>query len=186
MDPESRQRAAVQFEAIVRPEFDALYRAALRLTRSREDAEDLVQDVLLRAFPELDRLATLESPRGWLLRVQYRIFVDEFRRRKRAPFAQAGEAANADLAASEQPGPDELTELAHRGEQLTRVWRELDRQQRALLALHAEGYSLAEMAGFTGLSRNAIGVRLHRARARLARLIRNDSTGDLQLVRMEG
>jgi hypothetical protein len=42
------------------------------------------------------------------------------------------------------------------------------------------------MAGFTGLSRNAFGVRLHRARARLARLIRHDSTGDLQLVRMEG
>jgi RNA polymerase sigma-70 factor (ECF subfamily) len=186
MDQESRQRAAIRFEAIVRPEFDALYRAAMRLTRSREDAEDLVQDVLLRAYPELDRLATLESPRGWLLRVQYRIFVDEFRRKARAPFAATSDAANADLSASEQPGLEELTGVAQKREQLARVWNSLDRQQRALLALHAEGYSLAELESFTGLSRNAIGVRLHRARARLAKLIKNDSTGGLQLVQMEG
>jgi RNA polymerase sigma-70 factor (ECF subfamily) len=186
MDRDSRQTTAVQFEAIVRPEFNALYRAALRLTRSREDAEDLVQDVLLRAYPELDRLATLESPRGWLLRVQYRIFVDEFRRKARAPFQAAGDAVNADLSACEQPGLEELADVALRREQLARVWNQLDRQQRALLALHAEGYSLAELETFSGLSRNAISVRLHRARARLANLIRNDSTGALQLVRMEG
>lgn len=186
MVQELRQRTADRFEAIVRPEFDALYRAAMRLTRSREDAEDLVQDVLLRAYPELDRLAALESPRGWLLRVQYRIFVDGFRRKSRAPFAVAGRAFDADLAACEQPGLEELTEVAQRRAQLARVWNALDRQQRALLALHAEGYSLAELEACTGLSRNAIGVRLHRARARLAKLIRNDSTGELQLVRMEG
>jgi RNA polymerase sigma factor (sigma-70 family) len=186
MEQDSRPRTAERFEAIVRPEFDALYRAAMRLTRCREDAEDLVQDVLLRAYPELDRLATLESPRGWLLRVQYRIFVDEFRRKARAPFAPTSVAVNADLSASEQPGLEELTEAAQRRRQLARVWTELDRQQRALLALHAEGYSLAELETFTGLSRNAISVRLHRARARLAKLIRNDSTGGLQLVQMEG
>jgi len=186
MEQNSRQRAAARFEAIVRPHFDALYRAAMRLTRCREDAEDLVQDVLLRAFPELDRLATLESPCGWLLRVQYRIFVDNFRRKARAPFAAATDVANADLSASEQPGPEDLTEAAQRRRQLGRVWNDLDRQQRALLALRAEGYSLAELEALTGLSRNAISVRLHRARARLAKLIRNDSAGGLQLVQMEG
>lgn len=186
MDQHSRQRAAVQFEAIVRPEFEALYRAAMRLTRCREDAEDLVQDVLLRAYPELDRLATLESPRGWLLRVQYRIFVDEFRRKARAPFVATGSAVDADHSPSEQPGLEELAGVAQRREQLARVWHHLDRQQRALLVLHAEGYSLAELESFTGLSRNAIGVRLHRARARLAKLISNDSTSGLQLVHMEG
>lgn len=185
MDENSRQPAADRFEAIVRPEFDALYRAAMRLTRCREDAEDLVQDVLLRAFPELDRLATLESPRGWLLRVQYRIFVDDFRRKARAPFAATSQSGDADLAASTQPGLDEVTGVSQRHRQLASVWNELDRQQRALLALHAEGYSLAELESFTGLSRNAISVRLHRARARLAKLIRNDSTGGLQLVQME-
>lgn len=175
-----------QFDAVVRPHFDALYRAAVRLTRSHEDAEDLVQEVVLRAFPELGRLATLDSPRAWLLRVQYRIFVDEFRRRTRSPIVEAGEAPDTDLAASVEPGPEELTASAQRRQQLTRAWGALDRRQRALLALHAEGYTLAELAAISGLTRNAVGVILHRARARLAKLIRNDSTGGLQLVQMEG
>lgn len=175
-----------RFEAVMRPHFDALYRAAMRLTRSRENAEDLVQELLLRACCELDRLETLESPRAWLMRVQYRIFVDEFRRRTRSPVAVGGEAADADAAASEDPGPEELTETAQRHRQLTRVWTSLDRRQRALLALHAEGYTLAELAAITGLTRNAVGVSLHRARARLAKLIRNDSTGGLPLVQAEG
>ena len=185
MDENSRHRAA-QFEVIVRPHFAALYRAAMRLTRSREDAEDLVQDVLLRAYPELDRLGQLESPRGWLLRVQYRIFIDDIRRSRRSPLVANNESAIGELAVSEDPGPEQLTEESQKHQRLAAVWHQLDRNQRALLALHAEGYTLAELEAFTGLSRNAIGVRLHRARARLAKLLRNDVTGGLQLVQMEG
>jgi RNA polymerase sigma-70 factor (ECF subfamily) len=174
-----------RFEDVVRPHFDALYRAAMRLTRSREDAEDLVQEVALRACCELERIAALDSPRAWLLRVQYRVFVDELRRRTRSPIASGSDAADTDSAASDDPGPEELTETAQRSRQLARAWPALDRRQRALLALHAEGYSLAELATITGLTRNAVGVSLHRARARLAKLIRNDSTGGLQLVQAE-
>lgn len=175
-----------RFDTVVRPHFDALYRAGMRLTRSREDAEDLVQEVLLRACCDIDRIEGLEAPRAWLMRVQYRIFVDAFRRRTRSPIATGSDAANADAAASDDPGPEELTETAQRRRQLVRVWKALDRRQRALLALHAEGYSLAELAAITGLTRNAVGVSLHRARTRLAKLIRNDSTGGLRLVQAEG
>ena len=85
-----------RFDSVIRPHFDALYRAAMRLTRRREDAEDLVQDVLLRAFPALGQLETLDSPRGWLLRVQYRIFVDGYRRRHRSPVVALPEGADSD------------------------------------------------------------------------------------------
>lgn len=183
---ESSRPTAPGFDRIVAPHIDALYRAAMRLTRCREDAEDLVQDVALKALPELERLAALDSPRAWLLRVQYRLFVDGLRRRTRSPIAPGLAANEPDAAASDAPGPCELTEVHHRQQQLARVWGRLDRRQRALLALHAEGYSLAELEAITGLSRNAIGVRLHRARARLAKLIRNESTGGLKLVGLEG
>jgi DNA-directed RNA polymerase specialized sigma24 family protein len=80
-----------------------------------------------------------------------------------------GELAIA-AAASEDPGPEELIAHAQRYNALAVIWAELSRNQRALLAMHAEGYSLGELESITGLSRNAIGVRLHRARAKLARL----------------
>jgi RNA polymerase sigma-70 factor (ECF subfamily) len=184
-DTANTQREAKRFEAIVAPHFDALYRAGLRLTRTRADAEDLVQEVCLRAYPELERLETLEQPRAWLLRIQYRIFVDETRRRRRAPFAPA-DASPAELAISDEPGPEELTDELLRRRRLARVWNALEPSQRALLALHAEGYSLGELEAVTGISKNALGVRLHRARARLAKLMRNDTGGHLELARMEG
>ena len=186
MGEDIHKSVGARFDAVVGPHFDALYRAAMRLTRSREDAEDLVQEVALRACPELDRLEALDAPRAWLMRVQYRLFVDEFRRRARSPVVAGGDVADADARAAESPGPEELMESAQRRRQLSRVWVALDRRQRALLALHAEGYTLAELAAITGQTTNAVGVSLHRARARLAKLIRNDSTGGLQLVQAEG
>ena len=173
------------FSRIFQPHFDALYRAAWRLTRSREDAEDLVQEVALRALPELDRLATLDSPRAWLLRVQYRIFVDGLRRRRAAALVTGSDAGDVDAVSSQDPSPEELAESHLSRRRLARVWHELDRVQRALLALHAEGYTAAELAEFSGLSPNAVTVRLHRARARLARLLKKEPTGDLRLVGME-
>lgn len=184
MDAATSERAR-RFDAVVRPHFDVLYRAAMRLTRCREDAEDLVQDVALRACAELERLEALEAPRAWLLRVQYRLFVDGFRRCARSPVAASADLALTENAASEDPGPEELSEIRDRQRQLASVWRGLNRRQQALLALHAEGYTLAELAEFTGQSSNAVGVGLHRARARLARLLRNESTTALTVVRLE-
>jgi RNA polymerase sigma factor (sigma-70 family) len=186
MDEGKRKTIARRFEMVIRPHFEALYRAAMRLTRSREDAEDLVQEVVLRALPEIGHLETLESPRGWLLRVQYRIFVDSIRRRARSPLVDACSAVESGEPASGDPGPEDLTEALLARRRLARVWDALDRKQRALLALHAEGYTLAELEEITGLSRNTLGVRLHRARARLAKLIRSESAGELRLVGMEG
>jgi RNA polymerase sigma factor (sigma-70 family) len=180
MSDRAEKRSSGRFETVVRPHFDALYRAAMRLTRSRVEAEDLVQEVCLRAFPALDRLEGLEYPLGWLLRVQYRVFVDAARRRVRSPFVASANAAEADLALSTDPSPEEFAEASLMRQRLTRVWPELEPEQRALLALHAEGYTLAELEAMTGLSRNAVGVRLHRARARLGRLMNDEPAGALR------
>ena len=185
MSDRAETRYSGRFETVVRPHFGALYRAATRLTRSRADAEDLVQEVCLRAFPALDRLESLEYPLGWLLRVQYRIFVDGARRRVRSPFVATANPQEADLALSTEPSPEECTEASLMRRRLTRVWPELDPEQRALLALHAEGYTLVELEAMTGLSKNAIGVRLHRARAKLGRLMKHESTAAFQLARTE-
>ncbi|HET8696630.1 MAG TPA: sigma factor-like helix-turn-helix DNA-binding protein, partial [Gammaproteobacteria bacterium] len=56
-----------------------------------------------------------------------------------------------------------------------RAWTELTAEQRALLALHAEGYGLAELEQIFGTNRNSLSARLHRARARLAKLIGDDA-----------
>lgn len=161
-----------EFEALVAPHIEALYRAAFRLTRQTHDAEDLVQDVCLRAYAERDKLRALDYLRGWLLRVQYRIFVDSDRRRRRSPVSAHSTADGAaDRWASEAPGPEDLTDAALQQRRLAAAWQELTADQRALLGLHAEGYDLSELEQITGKSRNALSARLHRARRRLSRLL---------------
>lgn len=159
------------FEKLVAPHFDVLYRAAFRLTRRTHDAEDLVQDVLIRAYSELATLQGLESVRGWLLRVQYRVFVDGDRRRRRSPFIEAADGANERCWQCDAPGPEDFAESALQSRRLETAWQRLTLDQRGLLALHAEGYGLAELEKITGNSRNVLSARLHRARRRLSRLL---------------
>ena len=51
----SRESEADPFSTYVLPELDVLYRVAMSITRNRADAEDLVQDTLLRAYRAIER-----------------------------------------------------------------------------------------------------------------------------------
>ena len=71
------------FEEEARPHLDALYSAALRLTRSPADAEDLVQDTLVRAYRFFDQFEAGTNFKAWLLRIQMNAFVNRYRRAAR-------------------------------------------------------------------------------------------------------
>jgi RNA polymerase sigma-70 factor (ECF subfamily) len=71
------------FEAEARPHLDTLYSTALRLTRSPVDAEDLVQDTLVRAYRFYDRFEAGTNFKAWLLRIQMNTFVNRYRRTTR-------------------------------------------------------------------------------------------------------
>jgi RNA polymerase sigma-70 factor (ECF subfamily) len=159
-----------RFAHLVQPHFAALYRAALRLTRGRHDAEDLVQELCVRACAQLDELAEVTEPRAWLMRSLYHLFIDWTRRRRRSPALPAAETDDGAWP-SEEPGPERAAEACGEHERLVAVWDQLDAEQRALLSLHAEGYDLGELAVIFATNRNALSGRLHRARQRLAKLL---------------
>src|SRR5690606_28044252 len=116
----------------------ALYRTAMRLTRNADDAEDLVQEACLRAYAQLPSLARADHPAAWLQRVQYRIFIDDVRHRRRSPFATLREPVDLlDVTPSEQPNPEERADGALIERHLEHAWRLRGKEQRALLALHA-------------------------------------------------
>lgn len=169
--PRSR---AQRFEALIAPHYDVLYRTAYRFTRSADDAEDLVQELCVRAYPELDRLASLERPRAWLMHVMRRIFIDQTRRYERRHVESIDDVGSAEPV-SELPGPAEHAERTIQAERLGRAWGRLDREQRTLLALHdIEGYTLAELVELTGTKEGTLKSRLHRARVKLGRLLERE------------
>jgi len=161
-----------RFATLIRQHYRVLYRAAYRLTRSVVDAEDLVQEVCVRAYPRLREIEGLDQPRSWLLRVLYRLFVDLHRRYERTNVRAIGEEEEF---ASAEPSPPEEAERALDRWRIEDAWRHLNKEQRLLLVLHdVEGYSLAEIHSLTGMKDGTIKSRLHRARVRLGRLLQRD------------
>ena len=73
--------AALNFEDLLRPQVEYLYRLAWRFTGSVADAEDLVQDVLIKLFPRTQELLDIEKLRPWLARVLYHQYIDSVRQR---------------------------------------------------------------------------------------------------------
>ena len=80
--PEERREGFEQ-EALVH--LDALYRVALRLTGNAADAEDLVQETMLRAYRSWERYTLGTNAKGWLLTILRHLFINEYRRKSRHP-----------------------------------------------------------------------------------------------------
>jgi RNA polymerase sigma-70 factor (ECF subfamily) len=159
-----------RFKLLIEPQLEVLYRSAHRLAGNRVDAEDLVQDTCLKAWQQLPAPPADTTLDRWLLRILYHRFVDEARRRKRAPVQPLNGADDpTHRLPSASPGPEQLAETAESELALETAWQRLERTQRMLLTLRAEGYGLREIEDITGISRDVLRARLHRARRSLAR-----------------
>ncbi len=78
---DEKRKTASEFEALAVVHMDALYGAALRLTRSAKDAEDLVQDTYLKAFRFFDRFERGTNIKAWLFKIQTNTFINRYRRK---------------------------------------------------------------------------------------------------------
>jgi len=76
-----RKDTRTEFEALALEHMDALYGAALRLTRSPRDAEDLVQDTYLKAFRFFDSFEKGTNIKAWLFKIQTNTFINKYRRK---------------------------------------------------------------------------------------------------------
>jgi RNA polymerase sigma-70 factor (ECF subfamily) len=74
-----RQRKR-EFESLLTPMLDNLYGAAIRMTRNREDAEDLVQDTVLKAYRFFDRFQPGTNFKAWILRVMTNLYINQYHR----------------------------------------------------------------------------------------------------------
>lgn len=170
----------IAFERLVRPHFDRLYRLAWRLAGSKAEAEDLFQELLIKAFGMLDELVKIDQPGPWLSRVMYNLFIDERRRfaRRRMHTVAEGEMAGDGIAGL--PGGDDPVHTQQRLEKIRRLdtaLAELSDDHRVVLLLHdTEGYKLTEIQELTGTPVGTIKSRLHRARARLREILSADGT----------
>jgi RNA polymerase sigma-70 factor, ECF subfamily len=172
--------SSLVFDQLVRPHFNRLYRLAYRLTGSKPEAEDLYQELLIKAFSKLDDLVNIEEPGSWLSRVMYNLFVDQHRRfvRQRMHIVEESQLSSDGIAGL--PGDDDPVADNMRRQQLIRLdaaLQQLSEEHRLVVLLHdTEGYKLKEIQELTGTPVGTVKSRLHRARARLREILVADGT----------
>jgi len=140
-----------------------LLRYLNRMTRNSADADDLLQETLIRMASELSHLRSPEAIKGWAYRIATNVAIDFLRRAKRAQF----EEFNDEFISSESDEEDEFIvdemNVCIRG-----VIDRLPPDYRAAIILSdLQRQSIAETAQIMDISVAAAKVRIHRARKRL-------------------
>jgi RNA polymerase sigma-70 factor (ECF subfamily) len=167
-DPQRRRR----FETEVLPHLDAMHRTATRLTRTPSDADDLVQDAVLKAYRFFDHYEAGTNVRAWLLKVMTNVFYSKYRRDNLESQVRAlsehdpvadGWMSMATMAPSREP--ERLAERALLEGNVLRAVGELPDDFRAVLVLaDVEGLTYREVAEAVGCPIGTVMSRLHRAR----------------------
>lgn len=158
---------------------DALYRTALRLCGGeRADAEDLLQDSVLRAFQRFGDLREPGAARAWLFTILARTHLNRIRARRRRPETLAAdldeqEFEDALAAWRGGEGPDELADVSLTRERLAAALDALDERLRAVVWLSdVEGFRQREVGEMLGIPEGTVASRLFRARRSLRDALR--------------
>ena len=152
---------------------DALYRTALRMTRSEADAEDLVQETYIRAFRFRDQFTPGTNLKAWLFRILTNTFINQYRRKAARP--QSTELDDVDESilyrhmrdvapASESPDPETIVIDNTVSSEVKEALEELPEKFRTTVLLDVEGFSYKEIAETLDIPIGTVMSRLHRGR----------------------
>ena len=170
-----------RFEAQALPHLDAAYNLARWLARPPLDADDIVQDAMLRAFRAYDSFRG-DNVKPWLLSIVRNCFLTaagQSRRARTVPIEPDGETATDDPAlVADAPDPEAAAIRADEGRRLGAAVARLPQEFREVLVLREmEDLSYREIAQITGSPIGTVMSRLARARAMLKERWHNDMEG---------
>jgi RNA polymerase sigma-70 factor (ECF subfamily) len=157
-----------EFEARLNDSGMLAFRVAYGVLRHREDAEDVAQEALARAYQRLGQLRDRARFRSWLVRISWRLALDHRRaaarrlRREQASPVAAG-AIDGDAAACDS-------------EFRLRLWEAVgalpEKQRQVVVLAGILGHDLKEVGELLGIPHGTVRSRMHQARKRLAEALR--------------
>jgi RNA polymerase sigma-70 factor (ECF subfamily) len=159
-----------EFERLLRPQVDALYRTALRMTGQDATAQDLVQEASLHAWRGFGSFEPGSNFRAWIFRILTNAFINRWRREGRAPAST--DFAEAEPAAPEGSAPltaEEVERLADAlGDEAARAIGRVPPEFRIVFLLSTfEDLTYKEIAAVLEIPVGTVMSRLFRARALL-------------------
>ncbi|MBA2725922.1 MAG: sigma-70 family RNA polymerase sigma factor [Actinobacteria bacterium] len=165
-----------RFQEEALPLLDPLYAGALRMTRNPADAEDLVQEAMLRAYRAFARFEAGTNLKAWLFRILTNAYINTYRKKQREPlkvsqeevqdFDLYRELKDHDPEISRTPEDIVLAGLVD--SDIIEAIDDLPEQFRMAVVLSdVEGFTYAEMAEIMDVPLGTVMSRLHRGRKAL-------------------
>ncbi|MCX7876741.1 MAG: sigma-70 family RNA polymerase sigma factor [Melioribacteraceae bacterium] len=166
-----------EFDSIIISHSAALKSFALKMTNDEEDAEDLVQDTLLKAFRFFDKFEKGTNAKAWLFQIMKNTFINNYRKNTREPHKvdyedvqNFYETVKADEIKSQHFEGDAFSNILD--DELTNALSKLPDDFRTIVVLSdIEGYTYEEIANFIDCPIGTVRSRLHRARKMLYSLL---------------
>ena len=144
------------------------FRVARGVLRNATDAEDVAQEALLRAYRRFTRLRDPSRFRAWLVRIAFRLALDQARSVRRREQRETLWAVN-----TPRPTAEDIAVSNEFGRQLEQAMESLPKKSRLVLLLASmDGHSLEEVAELLQVPVGTVKSRLHSARKQLAEKLR--------------
>ena len=162
------------FERHAERAFSSVFGTALRLTRSREEAEDLTQEAIVRAYEAYDRFDGTNF-KAWILRIVTNLYINKYRSRQRGPQLTSLEEDNViEPMSLEAEIPDRQLFDGLVGSEVETALRKLpDEFRLAVVLSDIEEMSYQEIAEATEVPIGTVRSRIARGRAMLRRFLEN-------------
>ncbi|MDW7980262.1 MAG: sigma-70 family RNA polymerase sigma factor [Verrucomicrobiales bacterium] len=169
-----------QFEAFMRRYQDMVYSTCMRLLANETEAQDIAQDVFVKAFERFDALRDSPTAGGWLKTVATNLCINHLTRYRKRWLLFSDMPASDDQDAAdcrtEFVAPDDVGETTARADQYALVEQALqklpDAQRVPLVLFHLEGMSYEEIAARLNVSVGKVKTDIFRARQTLRRKLR--------------
>jgi RNA polymerase sigma-70 factor (ECF subfamily) len=162
-----------EFDSIVISQSAALKSFALKMTNDEDEAEDLLQDTLLKAFRFFDKFEKGTNAKAWLFQIMKNTFINNYRKTSKEPYKidyedvqNFYETIKADEVKTQHFQGDAFSDILD--DELTDALSKLPDDFRTIVFLSdIEGYSYEEIANFVDCPIGTVRSRLHRARKML-------------------
>lgn len=158
------------FRSEMIPHLDALYNFAIRLTTDPTEAEDLVQDTIVKAYRFFNSYEKGTNAKAWLFRILKNSYINNYRKKSKQPHQVDYDEVSSfyETVRSEQSDTTDMEDIMYRDmldDQVTRALQRLPEDFRTVVLLcDVEGFTYEEIANMLDVPIGTIRSRLHRGR----------------------